>query len=134
MVTGVETASLVLAALPMLVLLLDKYKSGLRRMKPSIRRRTHIKTLTSKLVIHHVLLTENMRLVLLRADCECESSDPRTLFEQLSSNELKNKLEEILGKQAYIAYIEGVSSAEGAVRRLIAELTSLLSTPSVCNP
>jgi hypothetical protein len=120
MVTGVETAGLVLAAIPVLLTLLDVYKDGMKRTGVFFKRKKHIEKLSRALLTQRVLLTENVRTLLLRVEIDHIPEKPLELFELLNDNkEVRARIEQFLGREAYASYIDVVSSSERVVQRLL---------------
>jgi hypothetical protein len=120
MVTGVETAGLVLAAIPVLLTLLDVYKDGMKRTGVFFKRKKHIEKLSRALLTQRVLLTENVRTLLLRVEIDHIPEKPLELFELLNNNkEVRARIEQFLGREAYASYIDVVSSSEMVVQRLL---------------
>jgi hypothetical protein len=134
MVTGVETAGLVLAAIPLLLPLLDVYKNGMKRTGVFFRRKKHIEKLSKALLTQRVLLTENVRTLLLRVEVDDIPEKPVELFELLNgNNEVRERIEHFLGKEAYASYIDAVSSSERVVRRLLTGFKAFNPILSVCS-
>ena len=133
--TGVEVAGLVLAVLPLLLPLLDEYKDGMKRTAIFFKRKKHVDKLAKALLTQRVLLAENVRTLLLRVEVDNIPEKPAELFQLLHGNdEIKHRIEQYLGKEAYTSYIDAVSSSERVVRRLIKGIDSFIPLLHVCPP
>lgn len=134
MVTGVETAGLVLAAIPVLLTLLDVYKDGLKRTAVFFKRKKHIEKLSRALLTQRALFTENVRILLLRVEVDHIPEKPLELFELLNdNNEVRARIEHFLGREAYASYIDVMSSSERVIRRLITGFEAFNPILSVCS-
>jgi hypothetical protein len=126
-VTGVEVAGLVLAVLPLLLPLLDEYKDGMRRTAIFFKRKKHVDKLAKALLTQRVLLAENVRTLLLRVEVDNVPEEPVKLLALLHGNdEIKDRIEEYLGKEAYALWIDAISSSESVIRRLIKGIDSFI--------
>ena len=125
--TGVEVAGLILAVLPLLLPLLDEYKDGMRRTAIFFKRKKHVDKLAKALLTQRVLLAENVRTLLLRVEVDNAPEEPVQLVQLLLSNdEIKDRIKEYLGKEAYASYIDAISSSESVIRRLIKGIDSFI--------
>jgi hypothetical protein len=124
---GVEVVGLVLAVIPLLLPLLDEYKDGMRRTSVFFKRKKHVEKLGKALLTQRVLLAENVRTLLLRIEVEDIPEAPIDLFKLLDGNDdIKTRIEEYLGKDAYTSYINVVLSSERVVRRLVKAIDSFI--------
>jgi hypothetical protein len=122
MVTGVETASLVLAAVPLLILALEKWHGGFvktrailgLRRKDRERLAAKIKGLVTELTWHDLQLNINLKTLLLAADLEVNIEDlPRDYRDRLWTGSLGGKVDD------YLQRIGGEDAVTGFRARIV---------------
>lgn len=127
--SGLETASIVLAVIPLLVPALDLYKNGLSRASVFFRRRKHVEKLIHSLHLQKTLLTENVRSLLIRvvSDVDDIPEDPQQLFELLrNDDDLKERVDAYLGIETNELYKHAVVTCEEVVRNIAAHIEGFL--------
>jgi hypothetical protein len=134
--SGVEVVGLVLAVIPLLLPLLDEHKDGMKRSGIFFKRKKHVEKLSKALLTQRVLLSENVRTLLLRVEVDDIPERPVDLFHLLSGNDdVAVRIENFLGAEAYASYIDAVATSEYVVRRLIRGIEAflpLLNVRSAC--
>jgi hypothetical protein len=131
MVTGVETAGIVLAVVPLLVVALEKWHTGFvktkqiagLRKKDRERLAAKIKGLVTKLTWHDVQLNINLKTLLLAVDdglvLETLPRDYRDhLWTGSSSAGVENYLRRIGGEEAITAFKGVMESSELLIKEL----------------
>ncbi|KAL8924562.1 MAG: hypothetical protein Q9172_002646 [Xanthocarpia lactea] len=135
MVTGVETAGLVLASLPIVVQVLTEYQSGLRKTLFIFGKSKKYEIMIRKLARQLGILQNNLRLVLTRvigtaAPDEWSGDVLRDYRSQIwtgeSGKKIKTYLEEV---EAFDTFKEIIKDFEDCLLGVIKSLSSLLVTP-----
>ena len=113
--------------LPLLLPLLDEYRDGMRHTAIFFKRKEHVDKLAKALLTQRVLLAENVRKLLLRVEVDIVPEEPVKILQLLHGNdEIKDRIEEYLGKEAYALWIDAISSSESVIRRLIKGIDSFI--------
>jgi hypothetical protein len=131
MVTGVETAGVVLAVVPLLILALEKWQNGLLktnqiaglRRKDRERLAAKIKRLATQLNWHDTQLDINLKYLFLTSNSEVDiEALPRDFKNQLWTNPVGQEVEKYLKRIAGENAVEVFKSVIEASERLVEEI------------
>jgi hypothetical protein len=116
--SGVEAAGFVLAAVPIVLQLLEKYKEGIDRTAVIFRRRKHVEKLGHALLMQHALLGANLKSLLLDSGVDGASDVLDDPFGVLRAVGVEETLEEYLGQENYRAYSYALLQCEKHVKEV----------------
>lgn len=120
--SGVEAAGFVLAAVPIVLQLLEKYKEGIDRTAVIFRRRKHVEKLGHALLMQHALLGANLKSLLLDSGVDGASDVLDDPFGVLRAVGVEDTLEEYMGQENYRAYSYALLQCEKYVKEVTGSL------------
>lgn len=138
MVTGVETAGLVLASLPIVVQVLTEYRSGLRKTLFLVRKSKTYGTKIGKLARQLKVLHTNLLQVLTRVIGAAAPDDwcgevLKDYRSQIWTGEVGKKIRTYLEEvDAFDTFETIIEDFEDYLVRVAKSLSGLLPTPVVC--
>ncbi|KAL8725717.1 MAG: hypothetical protein Q9181_006305 [Wetmoreana brouardii] len=120
MITGVETAGLVLAALPLVISGLEHYNEGLKPLKDYVKYKIVIQELACGLKTQKILLRNTCRILLTdivesESEIACLLDDPKSdaWREEELAHQLQNRLQE--SYTIYTELVNGLSDTLGTL-------------------
>lgn len=138
MVTGVETAGLILASLPIVVQVLTEYQSGLRKtlfvLGKSKTYQTKVRRLARQLNILHTNLQQVLtRVIGTAAPDEWSGDVPKDYRSQIWTGEVGKKIRTYLEEvKAFEAFETIIEDFEDHLVDVAENLSGLLPAPMVC--
>jgi hypothetical protein len=136
MVTGIETAGLVLAVLPLVVQALGEYQVGVRKLSRSVKYDNELKKLIRSAKMQRIFFTDNLQKLLNAATPE--SGEIRNLSDDYSlelwSGPTGKQVQKYLGKEKCELFQEIVDDFESCLRDLVRELDHVRRSPKVSSP
>jgi hypothetical protein len=136
MVTGIETAGLVLAVLPIVVQALGEYQVGVRKLSRSVKYDNELKKLIRSAKMQRIFFTDNLQKLLNAATPK--SGEIRNLSDDYSlelwSGPTGKQVQAYLGEEKCELFQEIVDDFESCLRDLVRELDHVRRSPKVSSP
>ena len=123
MLTGIETAGLVLAVLPLLISALDAYKAGLRPIKTFFKSKFELESLIRCLKEQRWFFRTSVQVLLHAAAAVEEPSVAVDVLEVLQQPDVRDQIERYLEDAETLEFFDGVlagyrSSVEAIIQKL----------------
>lgn len=134
--SGIELASLILGAVPVLVTAVDLSRSGYQKSTIPFRKRRYVGMLTNALLLQRQTVAETTRLLVVHSGCLCNDHALQTQLDDdlsgyLEDENVREQILDFLGEKNHAALTGSLQEIHIILKRVAKQLSGIVPASQV---